>query len=114
MKKCRNCNKDFKPARNRKETTYCTIKCYQDSRAKKYKFDLGQFIFDGACIMAPILILAFAVYCITPKDDLMPAKQNMRKEIELEEIPMSCCDDRFSWDDEDEKFYNQIVSGRKH
>lgn len=100
MKKlCMNCKKEFTPARNRKESKFCSILCYQKIRTKPNKFDWGQFVWDGACIMAPILILAFAVYCITPKDDLVSVKENMQKDIEH-----SCC-----WDDEDEKYLAAIL-----
>lgn len=111
MKKvCHNCKKSFTPAHNRKEGKYCTISCYQNNRSNKSKFNWSQFAWDGACLMTPVLILAFAIYCVTEKEDFISAKQNIKKE--LLDNPLNCCDDVFSFDEEDEKYLAAILKRR--
>lgn len=107
MKKCLHCNKQFTPARNRKDGKFCEIKCYQNSR-KKDAIDWGQFFFDGLTLTVPIFIVVFVIFFITPKtaDHILDKKLKEEKK----EILKSSC---FDWDEEDEKFYQYLINKRK-
>jgi len=109
-KECLSCHKEFiakKEVRN-----YCSMKCYQSRFKRKeiVKVDLMQLVFDGAQILIPILILAFAIFYITPKT----VNWITEEKVELvKDIPDSCCDDfELEINDEDMKFRDFIKTKR--
>jgi len=111
MKKaCVSCKKEFIP--KKQERTHCSLKCYQNRNKRKEtpQVDLAQLVFDVAMIIVPILIIAFAIFMITPKDVAMV--EDDRIEL-VQDIPNSSCDDfEFEIQDEDAKFRDYILTGR--
>ncbi len=107
---CLSCKKEFIPKRENR--SHCSLKCYQQRNKRKEtpKVDLMQLAFDGAMIIVPILIIAFSVFCLTPKDVAMIEDDEIKL---VKGIPNSSCDDfEFEIDDEDIKFLDWIRTGR--
>lgn len=87
------------------------MSCYQKTRKNNNSnINFTDFLLDGATIMVPILIIAFCVYFIQPKDGIS-ARENI-KQSTLDKVPYSACDCEEDYDIEGEEVMEAILSKR--
>ena len=103
--KCKRCNKEFTSTKDR---TYCSLKCYRN----RSRIDWGQVAFDALQFIMPIMVLAFAIFCLTPRQIVMVEDDKIEL---IKDIPSSSCEEfDFIMDDEEEdlKFRDWIRTKR--